>query len=239
MSDPFAEDAGAYVLGALSDADRAAFVEHLRGCVECRQAVADVEDLPGLLALVPAEGPVDPPASVLSGLLAEVERLEQADQLAARRAARGRRWWTGAGLAAAAAAGVVLSGQLVPMPWTDGAPVVVAAATTTVQLTSEAPVPITASVDLTAVRWGTKVDVTCSYQAGQGGQGGQYAAGAEYALILYDAAGGTEEVATWTVVPGVEMNVPAATATPLDQITRVEMVSVSGGTVVLSGEVVG
>src|SRR5665647_819450 len=109
----------------LSAADRAAFVAHLRGCAECRQAVAEVEDLPGLLALVPAEGPVDPPASVLSGLLAEVERLEQADQLAARRAARGRRWWTGAGLAAAAAAGVVLSGQLVPMPWTEGAPVVV------------------------------------------------------------------------------------------------------------------
>ena len=236
MSDPFAEDAGAYVLGALSDADRTAFAEHLRGCAECRQAVADVEDLPGLLALVPAEGPVDPPASVLSGLLAEVERLEQADQLAARRAARGRRWWTGAGLAAAAAAGVVLSGQLVPMPWTEGGPVVVAAATTTVPLTSESDVPITASVDLTAVRWGTKADVTCSYQVGQGGQ---YASGAEYALIVYDDAGGTEEVATWTVVPGVEMNVPAATATPLDQITRVEMVSVSGGAVVLSGEAVG
>lgn len=185
MSDPFAEDAGAYVLGALSDADRAAFVEHLRGCAECRQAVADVEDLPGLLALVPAEGPVDPPASVLSG-------------------------------------------QLVPMPWTEGAPVVVAAATTTVQLTSEAAVPITASVDLTAAPWGAKVDVTCSYRVGQGGQGGQYASGAEYALIVYDAAGGTEEVATWTVVPGVEMNAPAATATQLDQITRVEMVAVSG-----------
>jgi len=234
MSDPFAEDAGAYVLGALSDADRTAFAEHLRGCAECRQAVADVEDLPGLLALVPAEGPVDPPASVLSGLLAEVERLEQADQLAARRAARGRRWWTGAGLAAAAAAGVVLSGQLVPMPWTEGGPVVVAAATTTVPLTSESDVPITASVDLTAVRWGTKVDVTCSYQVGQGGQ---YASGAEYALIVYDDAGGTEEVATWTVVPGVEMNVPAATATPLDQIHPGGDGPVSGGAVVLSGVV--
>ena len=74
---------------------------------------------------------------------------------------------------------------------------------------------------------------------GECGQGGQYAAGAEYALIVYDAAGGTEEVATWTVVPGVEMNVPAATATPLDQITRVDLVAVSGGTVVLSGVVSG
>jgi hypothetical protein len=40
-------------------------------------------------------------------------------------------------------------------------------------------------------------------------------------------------------VPGVELNVPAATATPLDQITRVEMVAVSGGAVVLSGVVSG
>ena len=37
MTDPFAEDAGAYVLGALRNADRAAFVAHLRGCAECRQ----------------------------------------------------------------------------------------------------------------------------------------------------------------------------------------------------------
>jgi len=31
---------------------------------------------------------------------------------------------------------------------------------------------------------------------GECGQGGQYAAGAEYALIVYDDAGGTEEAAT-------------------------------------------
>lgn len=63
--DPFAEDAGVYVLGALDEAERAAFEDHLAGCAACRAAVAEVADLPRLLAAVPPEGLADPPATVL------------------------------------------------------------------------------------------------------------------------------------------------------------------------------
>lgn len=228
MSDPFVEDAGAYVLGMLTEAERAAFTTHLRECADCRQSVAELEDLPGLLALVPAEGPADPPPSVLAGLLGQVERLERADELAARRARRGRQrrgaWWAGIGVAAAAVVGGVATG-VVPTPWTQDEDAVVA---TSVELRGAADVPVTASVDLLPVRWGTKVELTCAYAAGA------YAQPVEYSLVVHDAAGRSEQVATWTVVPGAELTVPASTAIPLDDITRVEMVW--DGQVVLSAE---
>ena len=47
-------DAGVYVLGALSPAERHAFEEHLSHCHPCRDDLASVAGLPGLLArLIP------------------------------------------------------------------------------------------------------------------------------------------------------------------------------------------
>jgi hypothetical protein len=222
-TDPFADEAGAYVLGALDDAERAAFVDHLRSCPECRQAVAEIEDLPGLLALVPREGPVDPPPTVLAHLLDEVRREEWAERSRVRRR---RAWRGGAGLAAAAAGAVLFSGALLPMPWTD-APAVVASTTVEFEPTSDAA--ITASLELTSVPWGTRIELTCSYQ------GDQYAQPVEYALVVHDAEGRSEQVATWIAVPGRELTVPAATGLALEDIIRVEMIS--DGTVMLVAEV--
>src|SRR3712207_6777380 len=42
-------DDGAYVLGALSPAERTAYERHLATCSFCREAVADIAALPGLL----------------------------------------------------------------------------------------------------------------------------------------------------------------------------------------------
>lgn len=52
-SHPEALAVGSYVVGALRDPERAAFVEHLRGCAECRAEVDRLAVLPELLALVP------------------------------------------------------------------------------------------------------------------------------------------------------------------------------------------
>src|ERR1700738_1996068 len=49
MTCEFTFDDGAYVLGALSPAERAAFERHLPGCASCRESVADLAVLPGLL----------------------------------------------------------------------------------------------------------------------------------------------------------------------------------------------
>ena len=47
-------DDGAYVLGALSPAERHAFEEHVGDCGKCRDNLASLAGLPGLLARVPA-----------------------------------------------------------------------------------------------------------------------------------------------------------------------------------------
>lgn len=232
MTDPFAEAAGAYVLGALDAAERAAFEAHLAVCPACRDAVDDVTHLPALLATVPPGGLADPPPSVLSGLLDEVAR----DELGRRRAERRRRALTGGGLLGAAAAGFV-GGTLVlgggaGTGGDEGADV----AATTVALEATSAVPISASVDLEPADWGTRLSVTCAYDDGAADPYGDPGPGAvEYALVVRDAEGRAQQVATWLAVPGHEVTVPAATALDLDRIAGVEMTS--GGQVVLSAEV--
>jgi anti-sigma factor RsiW len=48
----YADWDAAYVLGALSSADRREFEDHLAGCAPCRDAVAELAGMPGLLSAV-------------------------------------------------------------------------------------------------------------------------------------------------------------------------------------------
>ncbi|MGH3712979.1 MAG: anti-sigma factor family protein, partial [Micromonosporaceae bacterium] len=54
MSCERAHDDAAYVLGALSPAERDAYEQHLRTCPECRREVTALAGLPGLLRRLPA-----------------------------------------------------------------------------------------------------------------------------------------------------------------------------------------
>jgi anti-sigma factor RsiW len=45
---------GVYLLGAISPADRSAVGRHLAGCAGCREELARLAGLPGLLGTVPA-----------------------------------------------------------------------------------------------------------------------------------------------------------------------------------------
>lgn len=228
--DVFAETAGAYVLGVLDRAERSAFDAHLAGCAACREAVDDVAHLPALLAAVPPGGLGDPPASVLSGLLAAVA----GDDVAARRAVRRRRvWtrraWTGGGLLGAAAAGFLVGAVVLPAG--DGADGP-GEGVTSVVLTTTASLPVSATVDLEPAGWGTSLLVTCSYDDAGGARGGP--GRIEYALVVRDDAGNAQQVATWSAGPGEVVTVPAATALELDEIADLEMTS--GGAPVLSAE---
>jgi anti-sigma factor RsiW len=53
------EELGAYVLGALSEDERATVREHLERCPECRDRHAEIADLPGLLDLAAVSGKHD------------------------------------------------------------------------------------------------------------------------------------------------------------------------------------
>ncbi len=63
MTCPFAQDAAAYVIGALSPAERLEFEKHLSVCDDCTRAIRELAGLPGLL------GRVEPRASWSSPLV--------------------------------------------------------------------------------------------------------------------------------------------------------------------------
>ena len=205
--DPFRYDDAAYVLGALSDDERQAFEEHLRTCDDCTARVREIQDVPLLLADVPA--PVDEPVpdTLLPGLLR-----------AARTERRRRRVFAGAGSLVAAAAITVLA-VVAADSGSSGTP---AAARDMTPLVST---PVHASAALVAKHWGTSISLTCRYEA-------RYRSGTEYSLVVTDRTGRTHPAGTWTLDPGEIMHFTGGTSVPESQISSVEVVG-SGNTPLL------
>ena len=223
MSCEFEHDDGAYVLGALSPADRQAFEAHLSGCDRCQRSVRELAGLPGLLARVDAgvlESPaadVPVPAGVLPTLLRDV------------RTERRRRTWLTAGAAAAAAVVVATATfTLASLNDSGDAPSAAPSATSSSTATGRPMAPVgdvkgvRATLDLAPVAWGTKLDLVCSYV------GETYAAPEAYSLVVHTRDGRSEQVATWKSLPGKTMRLAAATATSRSDITSVEMRTANG-----------
>lgn len=220
----YAEWDAAYVLGALSAADRAEFEAHLSHCAECRAAIAEVAPMPGLLSRVAPERA----ESLLRATDAEApapEHRAHVLSLAAERDRRRRRAWV-AGIAAAAA--IVVAAVAVPLVSTQLRP-----PTTTVALEQLIDAPLTATVGLTDVAWGTRIDMTCTYGAG----GHAPADGWAYALVVV-AQDGTESVlSTWRAHPGTTARLSAGTELPASDISTVEIRSVDSGEVLMRSSV--
>ena len=219
----------AYVLGSLSPADRLEFERHLPGCESCRRSVADLAGLPGLLGRVPVEqveapAPLEPlPATVLPALVAVVRR-EQ------------RRKAVLVTLGAAAAIVVVALGVGALQAARDDGRVPGPAPTSASPTVAPAqPMDVVhdygmkADVSLTPVGWGTKVLLTCSYPAPEGDYGDGHAY--EYRFVAFSGDGRSDKVMTWKAVPGKTMSLSGSTAAVLDDITRVEVQSEHGRTI--------
>ena len=237
-------DDAAYVLGALSPADRRDYEEHLRGCAACQASVRSLAGLPGLLALTSADalaGPEDPvPPSVLPGVLHRVAQ-----------ARRHRRWLVGGLTAAAVVLLVVAVGALVrpaPVPSAgeagpgatgpavtqsgaaqsgaaqSGGPSSGSAPDETVPLAQVMPGPMTATLELADRRWGTSITVVCSYAQGMDEP-------VPYDLAVVDLAGHESSAGSWSGVPGVTARIPVATALPREQISAFEIRLADGRTI--------
>ncbi len=89
--------------------------------------------------------------------------------------------------------------------------------------------PLTASVALEDMAWGTAITMDCTYPAGGSGPG--YTSAPSYALVVTDDAGVASQVSTWTAVPGKTISLDAATAVPLDRIASIEIRSTAGQTI--------
>lgn len=238
MTCRFAQDDGAYVLGALTPAERREFERHLTGCTDCTHAVAELAGLPGLLGAVDAsvvEHPQvdDPvPATPLPGLLREVRR------------ARRRRGWAAAGLgAAAAAAAAVAITVAVVRPGGDDPGARPTPSVTSSPTASSDPgpaprpmrpvgdVPVRATVTVEQVTWGTRLGLVCTYDT----RSVPYALPPEvdYTLYVRTRDGRAERVGSWRSVDGQPMRLTAGTAADVEELGSVE-VRTADGRVVLS-----
>ncbi|HET8616264.1 MAG TPA: zf-HC2 domain-containing protein [Actinomycetales bacterium] len=102
---------GALVLGALEPAQRLDVEAHVATCERCRDALAELAPLPGLLNRLSVDqaeaGLPEPDARLLEAALAVGMRPEVApaevEATRVRSVSRRRRWWTAAAVAAAAA----------------------------------------------------------------------------------------------------------------------------------------
>ena len=228
MSCTFAHDDAAYVLGALSPAERLEFERHLATCDACSRSVRSLAGMPGLLDLADAavleHPPIDPPlpATLLPAVTGAVETRHR------------RRTATIAGLAAAAAAVVALG---VPVALHDDAPPVAGPGTSTpssdVETRTMAPIgesPIRATLGLEPVTWGTRMLLTCTYDTAW--VDAALPDEVDYLLFVTTLEGRTEQVGSWRSVDGTTMRVPAATSVVRDDIATVE-VRTSQGRVVL------
>lgn len=230
----------AYVLGALSPADRRAYEAHLRECERCAEGLTELAGLPGILSRVPREDALaliaEPAAATADAAVGETAAAEPPavqgpgeDVLptllhrARRRRARSR--WLVAGLSAAAAAVLVGVGAFV-------LPAVLQPATPTADVVMQQvePSPLSADLRLTAEPWGTRIDSRCSY-ARVGADGGGHAWG--YAMVVTDRAGKQYQVSTWTADEGTTATPVATTSVPVADIASVDIRSAGDGTVLL------
>lgn len=211
----------AYVLGALSPAERREFEDHLKGCDACTRAVGELAGLPGLMSKVSEEQlaeEVEAPPETLLPALARAVRRE-----------RGRRYLAvgAAGVAAAALIAVgatVLTGQddspaRPPVASPSSAP----AGGVDLVLSPVVPSPVSASARLVDMGWGTRIDLTCSYST-KGYSTGDSA----YALVVIDRDGVAQQVATWKALPDRRVTLMGATSLDRENIAVVEIRTLSG-----------
>ena len=225
-ADEFATYDAAYVLGALSPADRRAFEIHLKGCAACAGSVGELAGLPGLMSRVS-----------LDQLTAEAEPLPETLLPSLARAARrqrGRRRLV-VGTSAAAAACLIAAGAVaVTRPDSPARPLATPSSpapsastpsgTANLTFTSVVPSPVTASARLLDMAWGTRIDLTCEYEA----KGSFPADGLPYALVVIDRKGAAQQVAAWKSLPGRKLTVPGASSLTRRDIAAVEIRTLTG-----------
>jgi hypothetical protein len=232
IPDKFAQWDAAYVLGALSPAERREFEEHLASCPPCQAAVSELAGIPGLLAQVSAAdaamlslavdnqmGSGDtstsdaneaelvksgPPASLLPKML-EV-------------AARTRRRRMVAAVAGIAAAVLLVIGGL-------------AAATGLLPVRPESPqrvafspvVPsaITAVADVIPGEDGTQINVECVYaEVNDPRPGGGHE---NYSIFVVDQSGQASDIKDWPATPNKQMRPSGTTPLPVSEIADLEI----------------
>jgi len=217
MSCPHTDDAAAYVIGALSPTERFEFEKHLARCPGCERAVRELAGMPGLLGRVEPSSlerppPTEPvPDTLLPALSREV------------RSARRRRVLA-AGAAAAAVAAVMTAVALGAGEGQQPARPDTSSQASDVPAQDMEPVghlPVTGTLSLEPVTWGTRLGLTCLYTRTMS----DYPLPQTLDLTVFVRTddGAVERVGSWRAVSGKEMEITAATAAERDEISQVQV----------------
>ena len=214
-------DAGVYVLGALSPVERTGYERHLGTCPDCREEVAELAGLPGLLgrldsgtaasmALVPEPAPAGP------RLLDTV--LRQARRERGRLTRRRRFQMAGGVLAAACLAAVVGIGVSTMDHRNQPAPIVAQ------MQPIEADIPVTAALAYTPDGNGTMIHMVCLYRASS-----EYPGPWNVHLVVYPRDGGQAYTTdAWPVQAGQEVHPDEWVGMKPSEIARIELTTQDG-----------
>ena len=230
IPDKFAQWDAAYVLGALSPAERREFEEHIATCPSCRAAVSELAALPGLLAqLSPAD------AAILA--MADDESPEAIEAPASNaaqtsliedgppstllpkmiRKARTRRRLVVAAVAGIAAAVILVIGG-------------VAAATGLLPLRNDpqrvafspvVPSAMVAVADVIPGQDGTEIKVECQY--GEVNEPTPGAGHETYSIFVVDRSGNASEIKEWPATPNKLMRPSGTTPLRASEIADLEI----------------
>jgi Putative zinc-finger len=230
IPDKFAQWDAAYVLGALSPAERREFEEHLASCPSCKAEVSELAAIPGLLAQIspadaamlamaddstveytetpessaaPAEVIEGPPPSLLPKMIKKV------------RARRRRMVATVAGIAAAAVlvlGGIAVSAGLLPLGPQDPQRVAFSAVV---------PSAMTAVADVIPMESGTEIKVECQY--GEISDPTPGSGRENYSIYVVDRAGNASEIKEWPVTPNKQMRPSGTTPLKVSEIADLEI----------------
>ncbi len=230
MSCPFGHEDAAYVLGSLAPTERLTFEQHLTGCEECTRAVLELAGIPGLLSRTGAE--------VLEGSTLQQPVPDTVLPALSRAVRRGRRRRTLAAAGAAATVAAVVAPLVTSQLDLGGgaASTLPGAGSTPSELTPQpmdpvGDVPVQANLTLQTVTWGTRLDLTCTYDTTWVSY--ELPPAVDYVLVVRTRDGRTERVGSWRSVNGRTMRLTAGTAANRQEIASVE-VRTPDGRVVLT-----
>jgi hypothetical protein len=222
-ADSFSLLDAAYVLGALSPAERREFEEHLAGCTSCRLSVAELAGLPGLLGQV---SPEDAAQLAAQAQPAEGDAAPSTlmPRLIVKQQTRRRRL---VALVAGAAAALLLiiggvAGSTGLLPFGQrNSPFLLA-------FSEVHPSAITAIVEVVPATEGTDFQVECQYaETTEPTSGGAHAI---YQIWIVDRSGTAVEAKAWPAKPNRVMTPQAHSPLKVSRITAVEIRSSEGET---------